>query len=152
MELVTKFPELLLVKDKIPYREWYPIHTACAHGASDKIVAVNLVGIIRLCVDSPDFPDNLSFLDAFGFSPLFIAAGCSNLSHASLFLHPILSSTLLHFAPTLLYGADTLVPTKCSILHAAVLANNPKILNAIMDTIPKTKMFLYGPVNCYHCR
>ena len=146
MELINKFPELLLVKDKIPYREWYPIHTACAFGASDNIVAVILVGILRLCVDSPNFPSDLSFLDSFGLSPLFIATRCGNLSHVSLFLHPALISTLLHFTPSLLYGTSTtLVPTKCSILHAAVIANNPKILNAIITTLPKTKMFLYVP-------
>ena len=145
MELIKKFPELLLVKDKIPHREWYPIHIACAFSASDKIVAVILVGILRLCVDSPNFPGNLSFLDSFGLPPLYMAAVCGNLSHVSLFLHPTLISTLLHFAPSLLYGTGTLVPTKCSILHAAVMANNPKILNAIMNTIPKTKMFLYVP-------
>lgn len=145
MALINQFPELLLVKDKIPYREWYPIHTACAFGASDNIVAIILVGILRLCVDSPNFPSNLSFLDSFGLSPLFIASICGNLSHVSLFLHPTLINTLLHFAPSLLYGTGTLVPTKCSILHAAVIANNPKILNAIMSTIPKTKMFLYVP-------
>ena len=145
VELITKFPELLLVKDKIPYREWYPIHTACAFGASDNIVALILVGILRLCFDSPNFPSNLSFLDSFGISPLFIAAICGNLSHVSLFLHPTLISTLLHFTPSLLYGTGTLIPTKCSILHAAVIVNNPKMLHAIMDIIPKTKMFLYVP-------
>ena len=145
MELVTKFPELLLMKDKIPHRGWYPIHTACAFGVSDKIVAIILVGILRLCVGSPNFPDDLSFLDSFGLSPLCMAARCGNLSHVSLFLHPTLISTLLHFTPSVLYGTGTLVPTKYSILHAAVMGNNPKILHAIMDAIPKSKMFLYIP-------
>ena len=145
VELITRFPELLLVKDMLPHRGWYPIHTACAFGASDKVVAVILVGIVRLCFDSPNFLSNVSFLDSFGFSPLFMAAECGNFSHVSLLLHPTLSSTLLHFAPSLLYSAGALVPTKCSILHGAVLANDPRIIRAILNAIPKSKKFLYVP-------
>ena len=145
VELITKFPELLLVKDKIPYRRWYPIHTACAYGASNKIVAVILVGIIRLCSDSPDLLNNLSFLDSFGLSPLFIAAVCGNAPHVSLFLHPTLRNTLLHFVPSILHNNDTSVPTKCSVIYAAVLGGNLKVLSDIMTKFLKTKDFLYMP-------
>ena len=142
MQLITKFPELLLEKDKIPYRGWYPIHTACANGASNKIVAVILVGIIKL---STGLPNNLSFLDSFGYSPLFIAALCGNLPHVLLFLHPTLYSTLLRFMPSLLGSISSLVPTKCSVIHAAVLGNNLKVLDTVLYTIPKAKMFLCAP-------
>ena len=145
VELISKFPELLLVKDKIPYRGWYPLHTACAYGASDKIVAVILVGIVRLCNNSPDLLDNLSFLDSFGLSPLFIAAVCGNTLYTSLLLHPALIDTLLSCVPSLLYGTGALVPNKCSIAHAAVLGNNTRIVKDILDSIPKTKMSLYVP-------
>ena len=46
VELINKFPELLLMKDKLPYRGWYPIHTACAFGASDEVLAELLIGTI----------------------------------------------------------------------------------------------------------
>lgn len=144
-ELVTKFPELLLVKDKIPYRGWYPIHTACAYGVSDKIVAIILLGIVKLCFDSPGLLNDISFLDSFGSPPLFITALCGNLPHASLFLHPILSSILLRFAPSLLYSGSSAVPTKSSVIHGAVVGNNIEILKGIMDTIPKIKVFLGVP-------
>ena len=145
LKLVTKFPELLLEKDQIPYRGWYPIHTACANGVSKKIIALILVGIVKLYINSPVMPKNLSFLDSFGYSPLFIAARCGNLPHVSLFLHVTLRSKLLHFTPNLLGSLVSPVPTKCSVIHAAVLGNNLKILNAIVDAIPKAKMFLYVP-------
>ena len=145
VELITRYPELLLVKDKLPHRGWYPIHSACAFGASDKTVAVILVGIVRLCFDSPNFPSDISFLDPFGFSPLYMAVESDNFSHISLFLHPTLCSAILHFAPSLLYSTSTLVPTKYSILHGAVLADSPRIIRAIMDKIPQSKMFLYVP-------
>ena len=147
VELITKFPELLLKKDKIPYRGWYPIHTACAYGAPNKIVAVILIGIVRLCSDSPDLLNNLSFLDSFGLSPLFIAAGCGNVPHVSLFLHPTLRNTLLHFVPSILHNNinDTSVPTKYSVIYAAMLGGNLKVLNDIMNKFLKTKDFLCMP-------
>ena len=144
-QLITMFPQLLLVKDKIPKRGWYPIHTACAYGASNKIVAIILVGIVRLCNDSPDLLNNLSFLDSFGLPPLFIAALCGNIPHTSLFLHPALINTLLSSVPSLLYGTGTLVPTKCSVVLGAVLGNNTRIVKDILDSIPKPKMSLYIP-------
>ena len=145
LQLVAKFPELLLEKDQIPYRGWYPIHTACANGASEKIIAIILIGIVKLYINSPVLSKNLSFLDSFGYSPLFIAAWCGNLPHVSLFLHPTLRSTLLHFTPSLLGSISSPVPTKCSVIHAAVLGNNLKILDAIVEAIPKAKMFQYVP-------
>jgi len=144
-ELIAKFPELLLIKDKIPHRGWYPIHTACAYNASDKIVAVILVGIVKISFDSPNLLNNLSFLDAFGYSPLFIAAECANFPHVSLLLHPSLISTLLHYAPSLLYSDGGLTPTKCSVIHAAIFGGNLKIINTIMSKIPKAKMSLGIP-------
>ena len=145
VELISKFPELLLVKDKMPNRGWYPLHTACAYGASDKIVAVILVGIVRLCNNSPDMLNNLSFLDSFGLSPLFIATACGNVLYTSLLLHPAIIDTLLSCAPSLLYATGTIVPNKCSITHAAVLGNNTRIVKDILNSIPKTKMALYIP-------
>ena len=143
--LITTFPQLLLMKDKIPYRGWYPIHTACAVNASYKIVAVILVGMIGKHFNSPNLFHNLSFLDSFGYSPLFIASECSNLPHVSVLLHPMLISTILHFVPTLLYNVSGCLCTKCSVMHAAVFGNNLKIITTMMERIPKAKMFLGIP-------
>ena len=53
-QLITKFPELLMMKDKLPYKRWYPIHTACAYGASDKILEAVLLGMLHLMEANDD--------------------------------------------------------------------------------------------------
>ncbi|XP_065896958.1 leucine-rich repeat serine/threonine-protein kinase 1-like isoform X2 [Dysidea avara] len=145
VELINKFPELLLMKDKLPYRGWYPIHTACAFGASDKILAEVLIGTMRLCIDFPHKFTNITFTDLCGQSPLYIAVTCGNLSHVSMYLHPLLVDTFLQVAPSLVAVNTSNIPTKCSVIHAAVLGGNNEIVSMLLDRFPQATMAMTHP-------
>ena len=137
VELINKFPELLLMKDKLPYRGWYPIHTACAFGASDRILAELLIGTMKLCIDMPHELANISFTDMCGQSPFHIAVACGNMSHISLYLNPLLVEALLHFAPSLVAVHTSNVPTTCSVIHTAVLGGNSEIVHTVLGRFPQ---------------
>ena len=73
LELITKLPDLLIMKDKLLYRGWYPIHTACAFGASDVISGILFLNKER----SKDDMTHVNLIDALHG----IATKCGNLSH-----------------------------------------------------------------------
>ena len=133
------------MKDKLPYRGWYPIHTACAFGASDKILAEVLIGTMRLCIDFPHKFTNITFTDLCGQSPLYIAVTCGNLSHVSMYLHPLLVDTFLQVAPSLVAVNTSNIPTKCSVIHAAVLGGNNEIVSMLLDRFPQATMAMTHP-------
>ena len=133
------------MKDKLPYRGWYPIHTACAFGASDKILAEVLIGTMRLCIDFPHKFTNITFTDLCGQSPLYIAVSCGNLSHVSMYLHPLLVDTFLQVAPSLVAVNTSNVPTKCSVIHNAVLGGNNEIVRMLLDSFPHAIMAMAYP-------
>ena len=145
--LINKFPELLLIKDKLPYRGWYPIHTACAFGASDKILAEILIGIMSLCVDMPHQFSNITFTDLYGQSPLHIAVASRNLSHVLLCLHCSLIEKVLQFAPSLIafHTSNDIMPTKCSVIHSAVIGGNNEIVSFLLDRFPQALMSIAHP-------
>ena len=145
VELINKFPELLLMKDKLPYRGWYPIHTACAFGASDKILAKVLIGTMKLCIDFPHKFTNITFTDLCGQSPLYIAVTCGNLSHVSMYLHPLLVDTFLQVAPSLVAVNTSNVPIKCPVIHAAVLGDYREILGTLLNRFPLATMGMAYP-------
>lgn len=150
LELVSRYPHLLLVKDKLSHRNWYPIHTACACGASDSIVAVLLVGIIFMYISHKDHEaktnqfHNATFLDSFGRSPLYIAAKCGNLSHISLMTHPLLN-LLYQCVPGLLSLTNGVSPTRVSAVHAAIFQSNKNLLCELLDSFPQAKYVLAYP-------
>ena len=133
------------MKDKLPYRGWYPIHTACAFSASDKILAEVLIGTMRLCIDFPHKFTNITFTDLCGQSPLYIAVACGNLSHVSMYLHPLLVETFLQVAPSLVAVNTSNIPTKCSVIHAAVLGGNNEIVSMLLDRFPQATMAMTRP-------
>ena len=145
VELINKFPELLLMKDKLPYRGWYPIHTVCAFGASDKILAEVLIGTMRLCIDAPHKVTAITFIDLCGQSPLYIAVACGNLSHVSMYLHPSLVDTFVKVAPSLVAVNTSNIPTKCSVIHTAVLGDYREILNTLLNRFPQATMGMAYP-------
>ena len=148
LELVSRFPHLLFVKDSLPHRNWYPIHTACACGASDSIVAVLLAGIVFIHISYKDQDagkfSNILFLDSFGRSPLYIAAKCGNLSHVSLMTHPLLNM-LYQYAPSLLSLTGNVSPSRVSAVHVAILQSNRKLLCQLLDSFPQAKCVLAYP-------
>ena len=148
LELVSRFPHLLFVKDLLPHRNWYPIHTACAYGASDSVIAVLLAGIVFMCIshndqDASKFSD-VTFLDSFGCSPLYIAAKCGNSSHISLMTHSLLN-TLYQCASSLLSLTNGISPSQVSAVHVAILQSNGKLLCQLLDSFPQAKCVLAYP-------
>ena len=148
LELVSRFPHLLFVKDSLPHRNWFPIHTACAYGASDSIMAVLLAGIVFMHItykdqDAGKFSD-IIFLDSFGRSPLYIAAKCGNLSHVSLMTHPLLNM-LYQYTPSLLSLTGNVSPSRVSAVHVAILQSNRKLLCQLLDSFPQAKCVLAYP-------
>ena len=133
------------MKDKLPYRGWYPIHTACAFGASDKILAEILIGIMSLHVDIPHQFSNITFTDLYGQSPLHIAAASRNLSHVSLCLNSLLTETFLQFAPSLIAAHTSNIPTKCSVIHSAVIGGHNEIVNFLLERFPQALMAIANP-------
>lgn len=145
LELVSHFPHLLLIKDSLPHKNWYPIHTACAYGASDSVIAVLLAGIVFMHInqDNHNFSE-VTFLDSFGRSPLYIAAKCGNTSHISLMTHPLLN-LLYQSTPSILSLTSGVSPSKVSAVHAAILQANTRLLCQLLDTFPQAKCVLAYP-------
>jgi len=148
LELVRRHPQLLLVKDNLPHRNWYPVHTACAFGVSDGILAILLTGIVILYINQKeqkiDNFSNTSFLDAFGRSPLYIAVRCENLSHVSLMTHPLLN-LLYQCAPSLFSLTSEALPSGISAVHAAITQSNHTLLCKLLDCFPQAKHVLGYP-------
>ena len=135
MQLIIMFPQLLLVKDKLSYRGWYPIHTACAYGACDKVLEAILVGTLCLIEICKDGLDDVCFLDVHGQSPLYIAAKCGNLSHIYLMTLPILVTTLQKCVPSLYaFGSSKL--SWISIIHYAIAHDRKELLHVLLDEFP----------------
>ena len=124
------------MKDKLPYRGWYPIHTVCAFGASDKILAEVLIGTMKLCINMPHKFTNITFTDMCGQSPLYIAVACGIPTRVSMYLHPLLVETFTGVAPSLVAVNTSNVPTKCSVIHTAVLGDYREILSTLLDRFP----------------
>ena len=146
-QLIALFPELLLIKDKLPYRGWYPIHTACAYGASDKILSTILEGMQRLMeTKEDDLPNtkvdvHVDLIDELGRSPLHIATKCGNLSHVELMTSPCWFNTLQQYFPSL-YAITPGNPSQISIIHCAVAHNRKEILEVLLDKFP---LAIHGP-------
>lgn len=148
LELVSRFPHLLFIKDFLPHRNWYPIHTACAYGASNGVVAILLAGIAFMHVNHKDqdtgkFID-VTFLDSFGRSPLYIAAKCGNSYHISLMTHSLLNA-LFQYAPSLLSLTNGVSPSQVSAVHVAILQSNKKLLRQLLDSFSQAKCVLAYP-------
>lgn len=147
LELVSRYPYLLFYKDKLSHRNWYPIHTACAYGASDSIIAVLLAGIVCMHINHKDQISqfsNVTFFDSFGRSPLYIAVKCGNSSHISLMTHPLLN--LLHqCAPSVLSLTNGVSPSRVSAVHVTVLQSNGELLSYLLDLFPQAKCVLAYP-------
>ena len=138
MQLITTFPQLLLVKDELPYRGWYPIHTACVYGASDKILEAVLVGMLCLMEadDKIAGPNtDIHLIDALGRSPLYIAAKCNNLSHIRLMILPCVFSTLQQHFPSL-YAITSGNASQVSVIHCAILHDRKELLHILLDKFP----------------
>ena len=121
------------MKDKLPHRGWYPIHTACAYGASDEILTAILVGM--LCLVEIDSKNMLSsvFVDVHGRSPFYIAAKSGNLSHVQLMT--LLLGTLERCSPSL-YAITSHHLSHVSIIHYAIAHDNQELLHTLLDKFP----------------
>ena len=132
------FPQLLLVKDDLSYRGWYPIHTACAYGASDKILEAILVGMLCLMEANDKTAGartDVHLIDVLGRSPLYVAAECNNLSHIYLMTLPSLFNTLqLHFPS--LYAITSGNASHVSVIHCAILHDKKELLHVLLDKFP----------------
>ena len=147
VELITKFPELLLIQDSLPHRRWHPIHTACAFGASDKILKVLLVGILCLMTKGhemlPGTVVHMSFIDALDHTPLYLATKCGNLSHVYLMMTSFLFDPLIKSAPTL-YTIPFTTPWP-SPIHCAITHSKEELLVSLLDALPLNR-FAYPSV------
>ena len=149
LEFASHFPHLLFCKDKLPHRNWYPLHTACAFGASDSIIAVLLAGIIYMYIGrkEQEFHDqysSITFFDSFGRSPLYIAAKCGNSSHIWLMTHPSLQ-LLYQYAPSVLSLTNGVSPSSISAIHVVILQSNLKLFRQLLHTFPQAKCVLAYP-------
>ena len=132
VQLITIFPKLLLMKDK--HRGWYPIHTACAYGASDDVLTAILIGLLYLVeIGGKSMLANICFLDAHGCSPFYIAAKCGNLSHIHLMM--FLFNTLQRCSPSL-YATTSDNLSQVSIIHYAIAHDNRELLHILLDSFP----------------
>ena len=130
------FPELLLIKDKLPYRGWYPIHTACAYGASDEVLLAILVGLLCLIeAGNKSMFSKASFADAYGRSPFYIAAKCGNLSHIDLMTIPFLFNTLERCSPSF-YAITSVNISQVSIIHYAISHEKQELLQTLLEKFP----------------
>lgn len=145
LELVSRYPHLLFVKDSLPHRNWHPIHTACAYGASDSIIAVLLNGMYMSHADQEDYnASDFMFLDSFGRSPLYIAAKCGNMSHVSLMTQSLMNLSC-HFVPSLLSLTSRVSPSRVSAVHVAIVQSNTKLLCQLLESFPQAKCVLAHP-------
>ena len=149
MQLITMFPQLLLVKDKLSYRGWYPIHTACAYGASDKILEAILVGM-KCLMEANDKTagtrTDVHLIDVLGRSPLYIAVKCNNLSHIHLMTLPSLFNTLQQYFPSL-YAITSGNASHVSVIHCTILHDRKELLRVLLDKFPLAiGMFAYPSI------
>ena len=141
VELITKFPELLLVKDGLSHRRWHPIHTACVFGASDEILEALLVGILCLLTEGNErltgkLANSKCFVDVMFHTPLYIATKCQNLSHIRTMMAPSLYDSLKQSAPTLYTVPSSGRRTpKPSAIHCAITYNNQELLLNVMENL-----------------
>ena len=138
VELVTRFPEMLFVRDHLSHRRWHPIHTACAFGACDEILEVLLVGIFCFTTVEDNYvltqTFNKCFFDALGRTPLYIATKCGNVSHVSLMLNHSLFDPLIQAVPTLY----TMPPPELwpSPIHCAITYDKEELLLTLLEKMP----------------
>ena len=139
VELVIKFPEMLLIKDKLSHRRWHPIHTACAFGVSDEILKALLVGILCILMEkhkielTGKLANSECFVNGLLHTPLYIATKCQNLSHVRLMM--ALYDSLKQNAPTL-YTIPCDRPNP-SAIHCAITYNNQKLF---LDLLEKSEL------------
>ena len=139
--LVARFPELLLVRDRLSHRRWHPIHTACAFGASIEVLEVLLVGI--LCLTAKEYEHmprpanilNMCFFDALGRTPLYIATKCGNVSHINLMINHSPFDSLMQAAPTL-YTVPSDANPWPSPIHCAITYNKEELLPILLEKLP----------------
>lgn len=134
VELITKFPDLLVMKDHLPYRGWYPVHTACAFGASDKILHHLLSGIVSEEKLKDDIT-HVNFIDELGRSPLYIATKCGNLSHINVMTDTSIFSGLQQLAPSIFAITSTSI-SQVSAVHCALVHNKIELLQTLLDRFP----------------
>ena len=145
VELTTKFPDLLIMKDKLPYRGWYPIHTACAFGASDKVLHHVVSGILFLSKEkSKDDMTNVNFIDALGRSPLYIATKCGNLSHINVMTDASIFNGLQQLAPSVFAITPGSI-SQVSAVHCALVHNKIQLLQTLLDKFPSAVEVLAYP-------
>ena len=136
VELTTKFPDLLVMKDHLPYRGWYPVHTACAFGASDKILHHLLSGIAFLSKEKmKDDMTHISFIDVLGRSPLYIATKCGNLSHINVMTDTSIFNLLQQLAPSIFAITSSSI-SQVSAVHCALVHNKIELLQTLLDKFP----------------
>jgi len=136
VELIKKFPELLLIKDKLPYRGWCPIHTACAFGASDRILEVILLGILLLTKDTlKENVTNNHFIDAMGRSPLYIATKCGNISHINMMTDSLRFGELQQSVPSM-YAITSEDISQISVIHCAIVHKNIELVQILLNKFP----------------
>ena len=146
VKLIIKFPELLLVQDCLSHRRWHPIHTACAFGTSVKILEALLVGILCLMTKGHEMVSgtlvHMSFYDALGRTPLYLATKCGNLSYVDLMMTPVFDP-LMQSAPTL-YTVPCTNPWP-SPIHSAMTYGREELLVSLLDAL-SLKVFAYPSV------
>jgi len=145
VELITKFPEMLVMKDNLQYRGWYPVHTACAFGASDKILHHLLSGIKFL--SNEKFKDDMmhiNFIDALGRSPLYIATKCGNLSHINVMTDTSIFSALQKLTPSIFAITSSSI-SQVSAIHCALVHNKIELLQTLLHKFPSTVEVLAYP-------
>ena len=134
--LIAKFPELLLMKDKLPYRGWYPIHTACAFGASDKILEFILLGVLFLTKDVlKENMLNNHFIDAMGRSPLYISTKCGNISHINLMTDTERFGELQESVPSVFAMMSDDV-SHISVIHCAIAHQDVSLVQILLNKFP----------------
>ena len=145
IKLVSMFPELLLIKDQLPYRGWYPIHTACAYGASDEVLLAILVGLLCL-IEAGNNLSKASFFDVHGQSPFYIAAKCGNLSHIHLMTIPFLFNTLKRCSPSF-YAIASADISQVSIIQYAISHEELELLQTLLEKFPSAmETFAYPSI------
>ena len=124
------------MKDKLPYRGWYPIHTACAFGASDKILEIILLGLSFITKEmSNKNTPNIQFIDGMGRSPLYIATKCGNISHIDMMTDSLQFGELQQRVPSMYAIASDSI-SQISVIHCAAVNNHHELLQILLDKIP----------------
>ena len=124
------------MKDKLPHRGWYPIHTACASGASDKILEIILSKLWFITKEmSNENKPNIHFIDAMGHSPLYIATKCGNISHINMMTDLLRFGELQQRIPSM-YAITSGSVSQISVIHCAIVHNHHELLQILLDKIP----------------